>query len=92
VAGWGRVIEHAKGWRASFGYPLSLAVICIGCLVWEGRFARADWICTSHTREYLNMPCSMRRTTTATEAEGELLARYGVPRAEPPGVPRMMSP
>ncbi len=98
VAGWGRVIEHTKGWRAGFAYPLSLAVVCVGCLVWAGRFNRADWICTSpagrrwatcerHTREYLNMPCSMRRTMTAAEAEYELLARYDVPCSDLPGAP-----
>ena len=31
VAGWGRVIEHAKGWRAAKIYPLSLALICGTC-------------------------------------------------------------
>jgi hypothetical protein len=98
VAGWGRVIEHTKGWRASFAYPLSLAVICVGCLAWEARFRRAAWICTApsgrrwatcerHTREYLNMPCSMRRTVTSAEAESELLTRYGVPPAELPHLP-----
>lgn len=96
VAGWGRVIQHAKGWRAGFAYPMSLAVICVGCLVWRARFERADWICASpagrrwatcegHTREYLNMPCSMRRVMPAAEAEDELLARYHVARADLPG-------
>lgn len=96
VAGWGKVVEHRKGWRAGFAYPLSVAVICVGCLVCAGRFNRADWICTSpagrrwatcedHTREYLNMPCSMRRAMAAGEAERELLERYGVARADLPG-------
>jgi hypothetical protein len=95
VAGWGKVIEHTKGWRASLAYPLSLAVVCVGCLVWEARFRRADWICTApqrrwatcerHTEEYLNMPCSMQPTALAAEAESELLARYEVPAAELPG-------
>jgi hypothetical protein len=31
VAGWGRVVQHTKGWRAAKVYPLSLAVICVGC-------------------------------------------------------------
>jgi hypothetical protein len=95
VAGWGRVIEHMKGWRAAHARPLSLAVICVGCLVTRARFERADWICSAptgrrwatcdeHTREYLNMPCSLRRTCTAADAEAELLARYEVPRAALP--------
>jgi hypothetical protein len=84
-----------KGARA---YPLSLAVVCVGCLVWEARLVRAHWTCASpsgrrwatcdaHTREYPNMPCSMRRTMTAAEAEGELLARYDVPGADLPVAP-----
>jgi hypothetical protein len=98
VAGWGRVVQHTKGWRAGFAYPLSLAVICVGCLVTSARFERADWICTSpagrrwatceaHTDEYLSMPCSMRRTRTAAEAEFTLLARYNVARANLPDRP-----
>jgi hypothetical protein len=99
VAGWGRVVEHTKGWRAGFAYPLSLAVICVGCLGWSGRLARAHWICSSpagrrwaacheHTQESPRIPASMRLVMTAAEAEGQLLARYGVPRAELPGSPR----
>lgn len=99
VAGWGKVVEHTKGWRAGFAYPLSLAVVCVGCLVWRARFERADWICTSpagrrwatcedHTREYLSMPCSMRRAMTVGEAESELLAQYRVRRADLPATPR----
>jgi hypothetical protein len=99
VAGWGRVVQHTKGWRAGFAYPLSLTVICVGCLVTSSRFERADWICASpagrrwttcetHTGEYLNMPCSMRRTMAAADAEFELLARYHVARADLPGRPR----
>jgi hypothetical protein len=40
----------------------------------------------SCARGFLNMPCSMRRTMTAPEAECELLARYEVPRAYLPGM------
>jgi hypothetical protein len=31
VALWGRVIEHERGWRASFGYPSRLVLVCTLC-------------------------------------------------------------
>ena len=31
VALWGRVIEHERGWRARFGYPSRLALVCTLC-------------------------------------------------------------
>jgi hypothetical protein len=37
VSMWGRVIEHAKGWRARHMYPARLRLICPRCL-WLGRF------------------------------------------------------
>ena len=36
VAMWGRVIEHAKGYRAEFAYPSRLRLVCSWCL-WYGR-------------------------------------------------------
>jgi hypothetical protein len=32
VSLWGRVVEHASGWRAAFAYPARLRLICAGCL------------------------------------------------------------
>jgi hypothetical protein len=34
VALWGRVIEHELGFRAQFGYPQRLALICVVCF-WQ---------------------------------------------------------
>lgn len=31
VALWGRVIEHERGWRARFGYPSRLTLVCTLC-------------------------------------------------------------
>jgi hypothetical protein len=31
VALWGRVIEHERGWRAAFGYPSRLTLVCALC-------------------------------------------------------------
>jgi hypothetical protein len=99
VAGWGRVIEHRKGWRAERAYPLSLAVICVGCLLTLGRFERAAGIywsdrgtrfwatCGRHKMDDLARAAA-NRVTDATEAEAKLLARYEVPRAELPFVIR----
>jgi hypothetical protein len=95
VMGWGRLIEHRKGWRAASAYPESLAVICAGCCVLDGRLTPADWICSSsthpaiaacehHTRQYREVCSSMQILAAAADVEAEMLERYGVERAAPP--------
>jgi hypothetical protein len=38
VALWGRVVEHARGYRAEFGYPQRLRLICYLCFcLWGTR-------------------------------------------------------
>lgn len=32
ILGWGQVIEHEQGWRATFAYPSALALCCMYCL------------------------------------------------------------
>ncbi len=41
VLGWGQVIEHELGWRATFAYPSALALCCMYCLA-NHTFARAE--------------------------------------------------
>ena len=95
VAGWGRVVQHTKGWRAAKVYPLSLALICVGCLLAHGSFRRADLVCSSvegrlwaiceaHLGPYPARPGHMH-ACDADEAELALASRYGVRRAEIPG-------
>jgi hypothetical protein len=95
VAGWGNLFPSSVGWRAEFAYPLSVALVCIGCLVTRARLEPAVWVCSSpagrhwatcdpHTREYLNMPSSMRRTSPAGDVEEELRKRYRATPADPP--------
>ncbi|MEP6973528.1 MAG: hypothetical protein ABI869_05215 [Actinomycetota bacterium] len=36
VALWGRVVEHALGWRGEFAYPQRLALVCHVCLYQAG--------------------------------------------------------
>jgi hypothetical protein len=41
VALWGRVIEHELGYRAQFGYPQRLALVCFLCF-WQWGTARCE--------------------------------------------------
>src|SRR5437588_5693096 len=95
VVGWGRVIEHRKGWRAASAYPTSLPLICGMCFVLRACIAPARWVCSSstnpaiavcecHTRQYRELRPSMRTVARAREVEAELIERYGVERAMPP--------
>ena len=96
VAGWGRVVHHTKGWRAAKVYPLSLALVCVGCLAAPGLFRRADFVCSSvegppwatceaHLGAYPSGPRDDMRACDAAEAERALASRYGVHLAEIPG-------
>ena len=92
VTGWGRVVQHTKGWRAAKVYPLSLALICVGCLATFGLFRRADFVCSSvkgplwatceaHLGVYPGRPRHMH-ACDAEDAELALTSRYGVRCAE----------
>ena len=41
VALWGRVVEHALGWRGEFAYPQRLSLVCHVCMFQRG-FDRAS--------------------------------------------------
>lgn len=41
VLGWGRVVEHERGWRAERAYPVSLSLLCSSCLIYQGRVVPA---------------------------------------------------
>lgn len=102
VAGWGRVVEHTKGWRAAKVYPLSLALICVGCLLKRALLERANMVCSSaggplwalceaHIGAYPGRPRHIQ-ACDAREAELSLTSRYGVRRAEIPDAWKAGSP
>jgi len=62
IKGWGRVIEHSKGWRAASAYPSSLCLICHRCRM------RADWVISRPLRAddvFRGAPPSMRAAVRA---------------------------
>lgn len=92
VAGWGRVIDHQRGWRASNVYPQSLALICAWCLVSWLQLRPAEFICVSQNWAYDSCAAcpahvceqseisSGWQTILAREVEEGLLSKYGVAR------------
>ena len=44
VLGWGRVVEHQRGWRAERAYPVSLSLFCSGCLIYQRRVVPATFV------------------------------------------------
>lgn len=90
VALWGRVIEHERGWRAAFGYPSRLALVCALCAGLEPgpgvpalvhRFAGELYpLCDAH-RGGIQLPDG-RRTVDAgidpSALQGDLLDVYAV--------------
>lgn len=95
VAGWGRVVLHEEGWRASRAYPQSLALVCEMCLRCEllVRPASAvyvmknDWfrttgaVCENDLKGASRLRPETCELFPAEQIEEELLARYGIPRA-----------
>lgn len=48
VALWGRVVEHTIGWRAEYGYPQRLTLVCHVCLFQVGPLSsRPDQVMVS---------------------------------------------
>ncbi|MGZ5318728.1 MAG: hypothetical protein ACXWZU_10655 [Actinomycetota bacterium] len=90
VALWGRVIEHERGWRAHFGYPSRLTLVCTLCVGLEPgpgvpvvmhRFDGQLYpLCELHRRG-IELPGG-RHTADAgidpAELQGELLDVYAV--------------
>jgi hypothetical protein len=84
VAMWGRVIEHAKGYRAEFAYPSRLRLVCSWCL-WYGRlpgipdrvFERGGELRPA-CRAHATRPAAVGDRLDVDTVQQELLDTYGV--------------
>jgi hypothetical protein len=88
VALWGRVIEHELGYRASFGYPQRLRLICPICFwqrgaeadrpvtVWIDRDGTATPLCPSHASTAEAIGRGIGTPTSAADVEAALLLEY----------------
>lgn len=91
VALWGRIVEHATGFRAEYAYPQRLRLVCFVCFWREGPDHRA--VCETVTRRRggrLVPLCGpdlelcrrygypTRRLLPASEVEQRLLSAYAV--------------
>lgn len=93
VSGWGRVVEHRRGWRSTYAYPVSLFLFCARCLrdswrlkaaervlVLDGRESSATALCLEHAvHDRLGL---LSQRVRVDEIESELLALYGVGRSD----------
>lgn len=91
VALWGTIVEHALGYRARFGYPLRLCLVCPICF-WQLGSARSRTpvvvatlqrrrimpLCDNHLRTASAVGLSVQRLTPAGDALHALLDLYGV--------------
>jgi hypothetical protein len=90
VALWGRVIEHDLGFRAEFGYPQSLGLVCQFCF-WQwgptgrrpslvGWFPRDELIpfCWTHLEVAQRYGMEPRRLLPADELDLRLRETYAV--------------
>jgi hypothetical protein len=90
VSLWGRVIEHERGWRAAFGYPSRLRLVCAMCAWFEPgpgtpvtvhAFSRHLYaLCRLH-RGGIQLPDGRRSARTELEPgalQARLLNAYGV--------------
>ncbi len=90
VALWGRVIEHEHGYRAEFGYPQRLAIVCRFCVwVWGpvgarpavvGWFPRDELVplCWAHLEVAQRYGMEPHRLLPADEVDVQLRETYGV--------------
>jgi len=90
VAFWGRVIEHELGYRAQFGYPQRLALVCQFCFwLWGphgtrpavvGWFTRDELIpfCWQHLEQAQRYGMEPRRLLIADEIDLRLRETYAV--------------
>jgi hypothetical protein len=90
VALWGTIVEHALGYRARFGYPLRLCLVCPICF-WQLGAARSRApvvvalrrgptmpLCDRHLGTAFAVGMSMRQLTPSGDALGALLGVYHV--------------
>jgi len=90
VAFWGRVIEHELGYRAHFGYPQRLALVCQFCFWLWGphgtRPAIVGWLqrdelipfCWPHLEQAQRYGMEPRRLLSADEVDLRLRETYAV--------------
>jgi hypothetical protein len=90
VALWGRVAEHDHGWRAEFGYPQRVALICQLCFWQRGAAASACDVVVRHRGGRMVPLCvphldlcrrygyPVRRVLEAGTVERALLGAYAV--------------
>ena len=90
VAFWGRVIEHELGYRAQYGYPQRLALVCQFCFwLWGphgtrpaivGWFTRDELIpfCWPHLEQARRYGMEPRRLLSADEIDLRLRETYAV--------------
>lgn len=82
VAMWGTVVEHARGARSRFAYPVRVRLVCGPCLAW-GRGAVAPSFVVASDRGPVAV-CRWHRLTTkglsqdASIVQHRLLDAYGV--------------
>ena len=90
VALWGRVIEHDFGYRAEFGYPQRLRLVCHVCL-WRYGLHQAECdvvvrmergrllpLCRHHLELTRRCDVRLRSVSPASSVHRELLAGYAV--------------
>ena len=91
VALWGTIVEHALGYRARFGYPQRLCLVCPICF-WQLGPARSRApvvvaamrrgptvpLCDDHLGTAFAVGVSMRRLTPSGDALQALLDLYGI--------------
>ena len=90
VALWGRVVEHELGYRARFGYPQRLALVCFLCF-WQwgvirchadvvGYYGRGQMMpfCDEHLGVAMRFGMAPRRSFAADSVEQGLRSTYAV--------------
>jgi hypothetical protein len=70
VSLWGRVIEHAHGWRAEFAYPARLRLVCSRCAR-TGRWPAEPAVVARHDRELIPA-CAAHRELELARADEAL--------------------
>lgn len=91
VALWGRVVQHERGFRAEFGYPQRLRLLCYLCFALWGNHAPRECavvvrhrggrmvpLCDAHHELSQRYGYPMRRVLPAGLVESALLSAYAV--------------